>query len=240
MIDLMGMGRDLAGVRHLPELLDAAPQTFRSALKKSKDGNDASAELTSLAFTAKLEQMARRVCSAADLCCCKVLTSEAAKMGNAISWSRSLEQISTMAQCECFLAGLRRWIEAHEVKAFAVAFHGSTPAEPVPELYRRPAYLHYNATEYDFAGLAARIFAQHIDEIVTSTRFSRIAALELLHESSAGQKEPGALECASTWAAAGLEYSRELDEATRYGCGAFNRLWKVAKLHMLAPCHGCH
>jgi len=83
----------------------------------------------------------------------------------------------------------------------------------------------YDPQGYDFGGIIARLYAEHVPAAATPSE-----ALAQLHESAAGQSELGSLGCASTWAAEGLEYSKELDEATRYGCGVFNRLWKSSPL----------
>ena len=83
----------------------------------------------------------------------------------------------------------------------------------------------FDATRYDFCGLVSRIFADQLQSL------DGPPALARLHKTEAGRRELGFLSSADRWAAVGrLEYSKELDEATRYGCGAFNRNFKASPL----------
>ena len=93
---------------------------------------------------------------------------------------------------------------------------------------RRPAYWRYDASRYDFRGVVARAFASLLAEDGGG------GALARLHRTSAGARERG---YAREWAAAESDdaasappfaYSKEADEATRYGCSSFHRAFKAA------------
>ncbi|KOO28284.1 hypothetical protein Ctob_008347 [Chrysochromulina tobinii] len=198
--------------------LAGAPLRFRAALKSVKAGADALHDLEALAHTAKMERNGRRPCTLEVRCACRVLALEAQSLGDRHHiWETCAAHVETVAQAACHLASVRAWLAAREKTI------DSTEQFEDPQL-QRAAYLHYDANKYDFCGLVERMLAEHLPCDGDPERLAR------LHESTAAQRELGALGCASSWAANGLAYSKELDEATRYGCGIFNRQWKASAL----------
>jgi hypothetical protein len=76
-----------------------------------------------------------------------------------------------------------------------------------------------------------RMLSEHVQSLASDDDDAAPDPLAMLHATAAGQRELGYLRDAHEWASRGtLEYSRELDEATRYGCGVFNRVWKHSAL----------
>ena len=202
----------------LPSLLAGAPLRFRTALKCVKAGADALHDLEVLAHTAEMERAGRRPCTLEVRCACRVLALEAQSLGDRHHiWETCAAHVETVAQAACHLASVRAWLAAREKTI------DSTEQSEDLQL-QHAAYLQYDANKYDFCGLVERMFAEHLPCDGGPERLAR------LHESTAAQRELGALGCASSWAATGLTYSKELDEATRYGCGIFNRLWKASAL----------
>jgi len=205
--------------RALPVLLDNAPHCFRSALKKARVGADVSDELGLLAYTAHRERDGRRACSAEDRCICGVLAREAHQLTGTHSWMKCADHVMTIAQAECHVASICSWLAACE--SLTVMPKAITEGE-----FKQPSYVRYDAECYDFRGIVLRML---YDDYVLSMAADG-DPLATLHDSPAGRCELGTLGGALEWAANGLTYSKELDEATRYGCGVFNRVWKSSAL----------
>ncbi len=213
----------------LPTLLAAAPRRFRSALMASRAGRAADADdIRLLELTARLEAEARRPCQPPHVVPCLVLAREAALLGGELA-ETGARRLRTIAQAECYLARWRGWLAARE-RLLASAAQASPMAPTLaaddddPGLLR-PAYLRYDARKYDFRGLVSRIFAAHLGS-EAEQRERGGDALAMLHATPTGRSEAGYLSAVAGWREAGMPYSRELDEATRLGCGTFHRVFK--------------
>ena len=229
-----GMPDGLSG--ELPALLSAAPGVFRTALKAVRGGDEAaSSDLSLLERAALLEAEAVQQCGQAELVACRALAVEAGQLGDSFQvWPRGLEWVHTTAQAACYFDRLRAWMAARERLLHGTdcveAELGATTCSASRE-FSAPAYARYDHRRFDFRALVLRMLGPHMDLLEPQAR-SELSAdpLAQLHSSSAGRRELGMLSCAREWGAGGLGYSKELDEATRYGCGIFNRAWKSSPL----------
>ena len=214
----------------LVSLLRAAPRRFRDALRTAKAGGDTSAARAALAHTADVARAAARPCCVDVRCQCEVLAAEARLLGGSHSWPMGAAHVRTVAQAACFRSNVCAWLAARERLLLGRgAAKSPSPAAATAggggdDGFGGAAYLQYDPCRYDFHGLVCRMFAEHLP--ARDGDDDAEASLALLHASAAGSRELGLLSAARRWAREGLEYSRELDEATRYGCGVFNRVWK--------------
>ena len=224
----------------LPVRLGAAYGQFREALKLARseaaDTISQQKELAELRCTALQLHACSRACHQTEVCMCHVLAAEAAKLGS----DRALalvRHIHTVAQAACFLHRTTAWIAAREQATASICKAPSTCERHDAE-FQLGEYVPFDGTRYDFCTLVSRIFAEQLLTIESSCGalrddVSQGARLERLHESEVGRREPGFLSSADEWSTAGrVEYSRVLDEATRYGCGVFNRIFKASPLRV--------
>jgi hypothetical protein len=143
-------------------------------------------------------------------------------------------------------------MHAEMVGAVAMADPLGQPDGPGPfptwELLLRPAYLSYDTRRFDFRGLLLRIFADVIAEggdpscgggagAGAGKEFSCRAAglgrgdpLALLHLTPFGARERGYARVSALPRKELLQKPSPLNEATRYGCGGLNRLFKNSPL----------
>jgi hypothetical protein len=241
----------------LPDRLRAAPGLFRKALKAARGGGvstppasepteASSAELmVELRRTAEIEQIGQARESLAELCACRALSAEVAALGG-VKLACSVHRVHTMAQAACFRAQSVAWIAARE--RLLAQQHGqasvasaSATSSAEDDGFREHGYANFDSTRFDFHGLVLRMLAEDAEscgglipvppvESSVGTPAGHWDPLAMLHLSEAGCREAGYLQDAHSWAAAGLEYTRALDDATRYGCGVFNRAWKASTL----------
>ena len=222
-----------ADADELPCRLQRAPALFRTALKAAKAGSCSTSALDELRRTAQLEAAARQTCSTEELCACKVLAADVAAMGG--ERAASTEHLRTRADAACFIAQIRQWIGARERLE-------SAQEQTAPTDYCRSGYLDFDGAVYNFRSLAIRMLrAEGMLEGLPSDCEDPLGSL---HLSDVGTRELGYLSSAGALGGAStednrndaqdqkqeLEYSRALDDATRYGCGSFNRAWKSSSL----------
>eukprot|EP00962_Isochrysis_galbana_P053602 scaffold25052_cov110-Isochrysis_galbana.AAC.5 len=222
------------------------PRRFRALLQ---DPSTCAIE----AFDRSLDCLARascEPCTATHWCACQVVAAEAALLGSELAQS-SLRRVLTTAQACSFIARWRRWIRATEhMHAGAVGTtaladrsqHQSWPIfPPTWELLLRPAYLSYDTRRFDFRGLLLRIFADVIAEGGDPSRGSGAGEsvgagtgggdpLAMLHQTPFGARERGYARASSLPREELIQRPSPLNEATRYGCGGLNKLFKRSPL----------
>lgn len=193
-------------------LLQDVPAKFRAALKLARAGSIV--DLGALHVAAQAFENAQQPCSACDRCQCRAIAAEVAALGGERA-AHGVRHVNTSAQAAFFLARSLAWIRARE-PAQAPESEVATPL-----LLQHHAFASYDTSRYDFRAIVMRILSDHLGHDGEDP-------LATLHLSPAGRCERGYL---SEWLDEGatLTYSQEIDEATRYGCGAFNRAWKSAQ-----------
>ena len=219
----------------LPKLLHAAPAAFRCALKASRLGADADLDDVTLlsCAAATLQQASQCLCDPAMLVACRTLTVEASGLGGAWSWNVGLQTTRTEAQASCYLHRLRQWLAAREIIQSPIAKADDGDVVSMCEItlrdFKSPGYVQYDNLRFNFSELVLRMLAETAQELNNPAAASE-DALSQLHNSITARQEVGWLHGAHDWASQGLVYSKELDDATRYGCGVFNRAFKASAL----------
>ena len=244
----------------LPALLRSAPSRFRGALKAAKSGATVShGDLAALAQTAALEQEGRSCCRAQDRVECVLLANEVETLCGGRRWCLGLQRVQTIAQAACFADSARLWLATWERSANPPPVVAADLVADGGDHLAGPAYVTYDAQEYDFRGLILRMLNDHLptrachaptlptewhDQTTAQAEphgpASAGGLLERLHESELGQREQGFLRDAQQWVQHGLEYSKELDEATRC-CHAHTYMHMHACMHvpMCMHAHTC-
>ena len=215
----------------------AAPARFRSSLKLLLARSDASELISKLSEAAMLEEEGQTLCTTHEQCACRAIATEVGMLGGELA-ALGVRHVYTTAQAAFFLLCSSAWIRGREQLPLSSA-EADGP-------FQQHAYASYDTETYDFRGVVLRMLAEQLDATAADP-------LAMLHASHTGRAELGFLQSALEWAAAGdLEYSKSLDEATRYGCGSFNRAWKQSSLRgeflamyehfvseVIAPMLGC-
>ena len=206
-----------------------APRLLRRLLVQAKSGDvDAAETLRALRSSLSLLLEAQRPCSATEKSACEALAADAIAVGG---WQAGVGvgRVATRAQAAQFQLRWRAWLRAREGRAHQPAPTFALPSTPPSwaELCGRPAYWRYDASRYDFRGAVTRAFASLLAELPDDGDGG--SALARLHRTSAGARERGyAREWAADVDAAAppFAYTKEADEATRYGCSSFHRAFK--------------
>jgi hypothetical protein len=218
-------GSDGASSSNLHALLSAAPKRFRAVLAAGRTKRPVDElELSLLERTANEAAAGTTPCSEELSAQCEALAREAARRGGTLAIEEA-RRARTTAEAVCFLAGWQTWLQARDDCGAGLLHPPADDAE-----LRRPAYLAYDVQRYNFSGLVCRIFADFLDELGDDAGPTDADRLSMLHATRAGRTEPGALADVAAWRAAGAPYSQPLDEATRFGCGSFNRAFKASPL----------
>ena len=229
-----------------------APSQFREALKAAKAGAVNRGLLCQLAQSASMEIEARRTCTPTELVACKALAVEMAALGGDRA-ACGVQRVRTTAQAAGYIAQACVWLRSRES-------HVMIPSDPVGSVSTAnehtahgedaPVYAEFDRAAYDFRGVVLRMLREQgvLDGLPADCH----DPLASLHLTDVGQRELGYLSSALAWVGQdaedhhadgasqgggdvasshqGLVYSQALDDATRYGCGSFNRAWKSSKL----------
>lgn len=223
----------------LPDLTESAPRRFRGLLAQSKAGEPLDrASQTELVRTLRLLGAAQQPALSAERCACACVAAEAVLMGGERAL-RGARRVETAAQAACFLARWTRWIRAREAMPLRVLASKwvASPEAPIISsgmiesealvALRTPGYLRYSTVDYDFRAILLRMFAADTPAAECVARDSA-DPLARLHDSERGRAELGYADLDGVRSGTLLRYTKPLDAATRYGCGAFNRVWKTS------------
>ena len=216
----------------LPARLGNAPAIFRAGLKASKAG-DMLFDLSELQACAAEEVAARRPCSIQEWYTCRVLVAEVAALGET-RIPLGLHHVRTAAQAASFVARTKTWIRAREQLV-----HQQSASRASTLHHSKLGYFAFSSERYDFRRLVLRMLAEQpgvLDDLQANGD-----PLTNLHLGRVGRQEPGYLESFVREHEAGpsefvnapmsvIQYSKATDDATRYGCGSFNRAWKASTL----------
>ncbi|KAL1504276.1 hypothetical protein AB1Y20_010685 [Prymnesium parvum] len=236
---------DVARLDELPALLARLPRRYRALLLQSKAHTPHDPEeLEQLLLTLRLERHAQRPPTPEEICACRAIAAEVLHMGN-LRASSGLRRLHSSALCVCFCSRWCSWIRARD-NAFSTAAAPSC-GEPQPVMRCAPlwkggpqggVYLSYDTAKYDFRSLLHRVFADVLASVephqcgtcgATHGR-CKVDGLSLLHATTEGKRELGYMDLELAQRGELLAYSKGIDDATRYGCSTFNRIFKASPL----------